>query len=180
VADSTLDQDFLAAAASIQTLRQSVDHAIANAGRETVAGIAQAMSKMRDAASQSDWNAAFDDARQRFAGQAEALELLDGIAALTAPAAPSENLNEAGARRFARVRIAEIQLYHASAVKAGRAARDLYGALQPHIDAARQAFREKYLSDGARAADYLHSELLRALANDDATLLGPGYPGPLA
>ena len=27
--------------------------------------------------------------------------------------------------------------------------------------------------------DYLHLELVRSLANDDAILLGPNYPGPL-
>lgn len=181
MADSTLDQDFLAAGESIKALRESVDRAIADAGRETLTAIAEAMSRMRDAANVSEWNAAVDQAREKFAGQMEALELLAGIAALTAPQpASAENLNEAGARRFARVRVAEIQLYHASEVKAGRAARDLYGALQPHIDAARLAFQEKYLSNGTPTADYLHSELLRALANDDTTLLGPGYPGPLA
>ena len=35
------------------------------------------------------------------------------------------------ALRFARVKVAEIQLYQASQVKSGRAARDLYGALAP-------------------------------------------------
>jgi hypothetical protein len=88
--------------------------------------------------------------------------------------------NELSAQRFAKVKIAEIQLYQAPAVKAGRAARDLYGSLRPHIDAARQAFEERFLKPGHQIADYLHAELVRTLANDDATLLGPGYPGPLA
>lgn len=92
----------------------------------------------------------------------------------------------AAALRFARVKIAEIQLYHAAAVKAGRALRDLYGSLKPHIDEARAEFRELFLghssepNTASETTDYLHAEMLHALAHDDATLLGPNYPGPLA
>lgn len=93
---------------------------------------------------------------------------------------------QAAAVRFARVKIAEIQLYHASAVKTGRGSRDLYGSLKPHIDEARAEFRELFLSNSSKTTaanettDYLHAEMLHALAHDDATLLGPNYPGPLA
>ena len=89
-------------------------------------------------------------------------------------------LAHSSALRFARVRVAEIQLYQASQVKAGRAARDLYGALRPSIDAARNAFRERFLVPLKGIPDYLHQELVKTLANDDAVLLGPSYPGPLA
>ena len=47
------------------------------------------------------------------------------------------------------------------------------------IDAAREAYREQFLTPVNGAADYLHGEFVRTLANDDAALLGPGYPGPL-
>jgi hypothetical protein len=86
----------------------------------------------------------------------------------------------AAALRFARVKIAEIQLYHASAVKTGRAARDLYGSLKPQIDDARAEFRKLFLENASETTDYLHAEMLHALAHDDATLLGPNYPGALA
>jgi hypothetical protein len=92
----------------------------------------------------------------------------------------------AAALRFARVKIAEIQLYHAAAVKAGRALRDLYGSLKPQIDDARAEFRKLFLGHSSKpdtaseTTDYLHAEMLHALAHDDATLLGPNYPGPLA
>ena len=95
-------------------------------------------------------------------------------------AASNGDVIDLAAQRFARVRIAEIRLYHASAVKAGRAGRDLYGSLKPHIEAARDAFRDRYLKNGTSTADYLHAEIVHALAHDDATLLGPEYPGPLA
>ncbi|MBZ5601470.1 MAG: hypothetical protein LAO79_04110 [Acidobacteriia bacterium] len=97
------------------------------------------------------------------------------MAALTAPSyAPRPQ--DVSAQRFARVKIAEIQLYQAAAVKNGRASRDLYGSLRTEIDTARAAFREKFNG----TADYLHEELVRVLANGDAALLGPGYPGALA
>jgi hypothetical protein len=86
----------------------------------------------------------------------------------------------AAALRFARVKIAEIQLYHASAVKTGRAARDLYGSLKAQIDDARAEFRKLFLENASETTDYLHAEMLHALAHDDATLLGPNYPGALA
>ena len=89
-------------------------------------------------------------------------------------------LVHSAALRFARVRVAEMQLYQASQVKSGRATRDLYGALAPAIDAARGAFRERFLLPLDGIPDYLHQELVRTLAKEDAVLLGPSYPGPLA
>ena len=89
-------------------------------------------------------------------------------------------LTHSRALRFARVKVAEIQLYQASQVKRGRAARDLYGALRPHIDAARGAFRDRFLLPWNGVPDYLHQELVKTLAKEDAVLLGPSYPGPLA
>ena len=76
--------------------------------------------------------------------------------------------------------MAEIQLYQASQVKSGRAAHDLYGVLRPHIDAARRAFRDSFLLTLGGVPDYLHQELVKTLAKEDAVLLGPSYPGPLA
>jgi hypothetical protein len=83
------------------------------------------------------------------------------------------------AQRFARVKIAEIRLYKSQAVKAGRASQSLYALLKPEIDAGRDGFREQYLTASPTMVDYFHVELLRTLANEDATLLGADYPGPL-
>src|SRR5258708_4100843 len=84
------------------------------------------------------------------------------------------------AQRFARVQVAEMRLYKAQAVKAGRLERDLYGALREDVDRARDAFRKGYLSASPTMGDYVHLELLRTLANDDVELLGPEYPGAMA
>jgi vacuolar-type H+-ATPase subunit D/Vma8 len=83
------------------------------------------------------------------------------------------------AQRFARVKVAEIRLYHSEKVKNGRAAHDLYTSLQVEIDFAREAFRAEFLNASDSMVDYLHLELVRTLANDDAEVLGQGYPGPM-
>ena len=83
------------------------------------------------------------------------------------------------AQRFARVQVAEMRLYQAQAVRTGRAQEDLYATLGREIDAARDAFRLDFVAPCASMADYLHLEMVRSLANDDASLLGPAYPGPL-
>jgi len=83
------------------------------------------------------------------------------------------------ARRFARVQVAEMRLFKVQAVKEGRLRQDLYSSLKQEIDAAREAFRGAFAGASAPMVDYLHLELVRTLANDDARLLGPAYPGPL-
>jgi hypothetical protein len=180
VPEATLDEQFAA-------LRWSVDQQIGRVRREIFASLSAALSKMRTASNETEWHNAVLESGRPFAGDSAALELLASLAALTAPSTAENAVslavpraNEASAKRFAKVKIAEIQLYQAPAVNAGRASRDLYGSLRPHIDAARQAFLERFLKPGHDIADYLHAELVRTLANDDATLLGPGYPGPLA
>src|SRR5579872_4797477 len=77
------------------------------------------------------------------------------------------------AQRFARVRVAEIALYQASQVKAGRSARDLYATLKPQIDGARKGFQEKFLREARGIPDYLHQEIVLVLAQNNASLLGP-------
>jgi hypothetical protein len=174
VPEFTLDDRF-------HELRNEVDREILRARREVIAQLARAVSRMRSATSQAEWQEAVLDSGRTFANDADALELLGSLAALTSPAAASGNgVVNAAAQRFARVRVAEIQLYQTEAVKEGRASRDLYGSLKWHIDDAREVFREKFLTAADGTSDYLHAEMLHALANDDATLMGPGYPGPLA
>jgi hypothetical protein len=83
------------------------------------------------------------------------------------------------AQRFARVQIAEIRLYKSDKVKNGRTAHDLYTSLKEEIDSAREAFRREFLNASDSMVDYLHLELVRTLGNDDAELLGQGYPGAM-
>ena len=92
---------------------------------------------------------------------------------------PAEQQVHLKAQRFARVHAAEMRLHEAQAVQSGRTRRDVYGALREPIDAARAKFREAFFLTCPSMVDYLHLELMRTLANDDAELLGKDYPGPL-
>ena len=83
------------------------------------------------------------------------------------------------AQRFARVQVAEIRLYQSEKVQNGRTAHDLYTSLKEEIDSAREAFRSEFLNESDSMVDYLHLELVRTLANDDAEVLGHDYPGAM-
>jgi hypothetical protein len=83
------------------------------------------------------------------------------------------------AQRFARVQVAEIRLYQSEKVKNGRTAHDLYTSLKGEIDSARETFRGEFLNASDSMVDYLHLEMVRTLANDDAEILGKDYPGPM-
>jgi hypothetical protein len=83
------------------------------------------------------------------------------------------------AQRWARVRVAEMRLHQGAVVQAARAGKNLYEALREPIDGAREEFRQTFFAPCSSMVDYLHLELLRTLAHDDADLLGKDYPGPL-
>jgi hypothetical protein len=83
------------------------------------------------------------------------------------------------AQRRACVQVANIRLYQSERVKKGRTAHDLYTSLQAEIDSAREAFRQDFLNASETMVDYLHLELVKTLAKDDAEVLGRNYPGPL-
>jgi hypothetical protein len=84
------------------------------------------------------------------------------------------------AQRVARVKVAEMRLYHADELRDGIASGNLYGSLQAEIDSARKSFLQTFLSKSPTMVDYLHLEILRSLAHDDDRLLGENYPGPMA
>ena len=92
---------------------------------------------------------------------------------------PAEQQIHLRAQRFARVRAAEMRLYHADLVQNGRSHSNLYELLRQPVDSAREAFRTQFFSACPSMVDYLHLELTRTLANDDTDLLGSAYPGPL-
>jgi hypothetical protein len=83
------------------------------------------------------------------------------------------------AQRFARVRVAQWRLRDGAAVRSGRLRSDIYAELAAQIDEARESFRVDFFSQCPSMVDYLHVEMVRTLANDDAELLGKDYPGPL-
>ena len=82
------------------------------------------------------------------------------------------------AQRFARVKVAEMQLYRPEACHAGRGQNNLYLYLKQDIDNAREVFRNQFMTTPT-IVDYLHLELVGTLAESDETRLGADYPGQM-
>jgi chemotaxis protein histidine kinase CheA len=76
------------------------------------------------------------------------------------------------ARRYARLLVSEIKLYHEAAVIAGRRERDLATRLAAEIARARVLYEQRVAAPVRQNADYFQAELVRTLANGDAKLLG--------
>jgi len=91
----------------------------------------------------------------------------------------SEKLLHVRARRLARAKVAEMQLYRPEASSAGRIQANVYLFLKQEIDTARSVFRSQFMSTTSMN-DYLHLELLRQLADNDESILGADYPGQMA
>jgi len=79
------------------------------------------------------------------------------------------------AQRFARLLMDEIKLYNQAKVAEGRKHKDLYDRLKEDIDKSRSTYQKRYGNTVAASADYLSSELIRSLAEDDVSLLGPNF-----
>jgi hypothetical protein len=93
--------------------------------------------------------------------------------------ATGDKLVHVRAKRFAKTKVAEMRLYRPEACETGRARRDIYSFLKQEIDAAREMFRNQFMSTPPMI-DYLHLELLEQLAENDEALLGADYPGQMA
>ena len=79
------------------------------------------------------------------------------------------------AQRFARLLMDEIKLYNQAKVSEGRKHKDLYDRLKEDIDKSRSTYQKRYGNTVAASADYLSSELIRSLAEDDVSILGPNF-----
>jgi hypothetical protein len=79
---------------------------------------------------------------------------------------------ESAARRYARLLVAEIRLYHERAVDQGRRERNLLTRLAPEIERARRVYDEQVPAVVRSRTDFFHLELIRTLAGGDASLLG--------
>jgi hypothetical protein len=78
---------------------------------------------------------------------------------------------DASARRYAKLLVSEIKLYHEAEVVAGRRERDLATRLGGEIARARVLYEQRVPAAVRRRGDYFFDELVRTLANGDATLL---------
>jgi hypothetical protein len=79
------------------------------------------------------------------------------------------------AQRFARLLMDEIKLYNQAKVAEGRKHKDLYDRLKEDIDKSRSTYQKRYGNTVAAGTDYLSQELVRSLAEDDVSLLGPNF-----
>lgn len=89
------------------------------------------------------------------------------------PSGAAGNAHEE-ARRYARLLVAEIELYNPSAVAEGLEKNDLYARLKAHIDRSRRAYEQRF--GGAGRPDYFDEAMVRVLAQGDPSRLGPEYP----
>jgi hypothetical protein len=76
------------------------------------------------------------------------------------------------ARRYARLLVSEIKLYHEATVIAGRRERDLATRLGAEIARARLLYEQRVPAPVREGTDHFQAELVRTLANGDANLLG--------
>jgi hypothetical protein len=79
---------------------------------------------------------------------------------------------DVAARRYARLLVSEIKLYHEAAVVDGRRERDLAARLSGEMARARVLYEQRVPPQVRQRADYFRDELVRTLANGDASLLG--------
>ena len=84
------------------------------------------------------------------------------------------------ARRFAKLLVSEIELYNKTKVGDGRKNKDLYRRMKADIERSRQTFDKRFGKTLGKEFDYFDDELVKTLAGNDPSVLGPEYPGPSA
>lgn len=94
-----------------------------------------------------------------------------------APAAsgPEEDELHKKARRFAKLLVEEIKLYNQPRVEEGRQHKDLYDRLKVDIEKSRSTYDKRYAESAVASADYFTQELIRILADNDASLMGASF-----
>lgn len=116
----------------------------------------------------------------RKAGQPSATEepapVAVPVAPAATPAAAKEDEVHRKARRFAKLLVEEIKLYNQAKVLEGKSNRDLYDRLREDIEKSRSTYQKRYGESPVASADYFNQELVRILADDDASLMGAAFP----
>jgi hypothetical protein len=84
--------------------------------------------------------------------------------------------DDESARRYARLLVSEIKLYHEAAVTEGQQGRNLADRLRSEIDRARTLYEQRVPTEVRSRADHFGQELVRTLANGDPALLGASRP----
>jgi len=166
-------------AQSLSEGRESIETPLALFG-ETVAVLYADRSSDQSAAAQSShWRGTLEILSRH---AMRALEALTAIKTARSIAGPQPAMHdhamledaddaESSARRYAKLLVSEIKLYHESDVVAGRRDRDLASRLGGEISRARVLYEQRVPAAVRNRADYFRDELIRTLANGDATLL---------
>jgi hypothetical protein len=94
-----------------------------------------------------------------------------GLAGLSAEDADTHRK----AHRFARLLVDEIKLYNQAKMMEGRNNKDLYDRLKEDIDKSRSTYQKRYGNTAAASGDYFNQVVIRSLAEDDVSLLGPNF-----
>ena len=89
------------------------------------------------------------------------------------PFDPTGSPDDDTAKRYARLLVSEIRMFHESAVEAGRRERDLLARLGREIERARRLYEARVPAAVRDGHDYFEQELVRTLADGDRTVLGP-------
>jgi len=99
-----------------------------------------------------------------------------GASSSSTPAVSAEDADtHRKAQRFARLLVDEIKLYNQAKVTEGRKNKDLYDRLKEDIEKSRATFKKRYGNTVAANADYFQAELVRSLAEDDVSIMGPNF-----
>jgi hypothetical protein len=92
---------------------------------------------------------------------------------------PDRRALHSQAARFARVAVAEMQLFKPAACRTARDKGGLYLLVGKEIDKARETYQKQFMTIPSMA-DYFHRELVSSVLGGDATKLGADYPGELS
>jgi len=75
--------------------------------------------------------------------------------------------------------VSEIKLYNEQKVQAGRRDKNLYSLLRDDIDKSREMYEKRVSPSVGGQVDYFYDELVRLLADNQVSALGPECPGPV-
>jgi hypothetical protein len=105
-----------------------------------------------------------------------------GAATAAAPAvdvhaalSPEDAETHRKAQRFARLLVDEVKLYNQAKVAEGRKHRDLYDRLKEDMEKSRATYQKRFGSTAAASGDYFQKELVRNLAEEDVSVMGPNF-----
>jgi hypothetical protein len=88
------------------------------------------------------------------------------------PVPPEEMKEHEGAKRFARLLVQEIGLYHPDEVERAKSEKNLLALLRDDIEKSREAYEQRYQKPSIRKRDYFNKALIQYLANGDPSVLG--------